>query len=137
MMTNVPAALPPHCVRGLSLAARSVPYSPETQVYSRPSAKTSAQRWIQVAGHAARMVATVFADGITHSTHGTEWMMERLEAPYGEAPLVEMRVPPSWQMEHDMVHIDPKVDPRAVLVRGGRFAVQNAMTRVGTHPPIL
>jgi len=131
-VTNSPDALRHRTIRD-AVIARAVPFTSMGEVYRRDLDDADHGRLYLLARHGLLQARALATDAITASRRGTQNAIAHMERKYGDNPLVLMDTPPSWQIANERQHIEQQVKPQAMLVRGGRFAVQNTMRHIGTY----
>lgn len=56
--------------------------------------------------------------------YGDRYALEKVAQPYGDAGMVRLDLPPSWQAEHKMRNIEHPVPPEMRLLRNPEFTTQ-------------
>ena len=131
-VSKTPEGLQPHTIHD-TIAVRQIPLVGVNGVYTRPELKGPVGSLWRLARHFGLLVTSAVVDYSTRSTRGTQRAAEFMERHYGDSRLVFMPAPPIWRLEHGLGRVAQRVQPQVMLVRGGRFAEDNPMTRIGTY----
>jgi len=130
-VSKTPEGLQPHTIQGI-IAVRQIPLDINS-IHTRKELKGPAGTLWRLARHGGLLLASAAVDYSTGSTQGTQRAAEFMERNYGDSRLVLMPTPPSWRIEQGLGRVAQRVKPQVMLVRGGRFAENNPITRIGTY----
>lgn len=131
VMANTDRALQPSSVRDPVISVRSVAIGDVGDIHRRDEAETVLGRRLRLVRHGSLLAVATTVDIMTKSDIGTERAMRFMEHGYGDARIVEMPAPPIWQEQQRSLGVAHDIQPRTVLVRGGRFAQTNVMKAAG------